>query len=295
MFYILALWLCQLTPSHAETNRILVSIKPLHSLVTGLTQGITEPRLLLNGTQSPHDYQLRPSERRLIQQADIIIIASPHIESFIASMQTAFKNKRFIALSDIPGIKTLPARRVDNDEHNHHHDIDGHLWLSIDNAVIFLQHLSTVFIEDDPANHDRYLQNRDHLIKKLKVLKQQISDQLKPVSDQPFITFHDAFQYFETEFNLHNSLFVTINPEHKPGIKQIRYLKQQIQQQQIRCIFYEPPQIPKIIDTLNEGQLMQVLPLEPLGNFLNSGAELYFQLLSNTAQQLHNCLSKSGN
>ena len=271
-----------------------MSIKPLHSLVSGLTQGITEPDLLLNGSQSPHDYHMRPSERRLIQRADTIIIASPQIESFVAQLQTELKDKRFIALSEIPGIKTLPARSTDNDGHNHHHDIDGHLWLSIDNAITFLRHLSIVLAGDDPTNRDRYFQNRDHLIKKLQALKQQLGDQLSPLSNKPFITFHDAFQYFENEFNLHNGRFVTINPEHKPGIKQIRHLKQQIQQQQIQCIFYEPPQIPKIINILNENKQMQVWPLEPLGNFLNPGAELYFQLLSNTAQQLYNCLNEPG-
>lgn len=285
-------------PASAKNNSIVVSIKPLHSLVSGLTQGISQPHLLLHAGQSPHDYQMRPSERRLIQQASLIIIASPEIESFISNIKPESSNQQLIALSAIPGIKTLPARTLDHG-HDHgqqsHGNIDGHLWLSIDNAIIFLQHLGQVLAEQDPANGSRYIQNRERLVTQLRELKQALEIQLKPVRDEAFITFHDAFQYFETEFNLHHSLFVTINPEQKPGIRQIHYLKQQIQQQQIQCIFYEPPHVPRIISTLSEDQTMQVLPLDPLGNDLNPGTELYSQLMTNTAKQLVHCLTKSAN
>ena len=61
---------------------IVVSIKPLYSLVAHLTEGLSQPVLLIKQTQSPHHYTMRPSERRLLANAKMIFWAGPQMESF---------------------------------------------------------------------------------------------------------------------------------------------------------------------------------------------------------------------
>ena len=46
--------------------QIVVSIQPLHSLVAGVMKGVGAPYLLLKGRQSPHHFQLKPSDARVL-------------------------------------------------------------------------------------------------------------------------------------------------------------------------------------------------------------------------------------
>ena len=51
---------------------VVVSIKPIHALVAGVMQGVGTQHLLLNDQQSPHHFALKPSQARLLQQAELV-------------------------------------------------------------------------------------------------------------------------------------------------------------------------------------------------------------------------------
>lgn len=286
-------------PLQAKTPSILVTIKPIHSLVSGLTLGISRPALLIEGTQSPHDYALKPSDRRLLNEADLIIYTGPAIEGFMHTLENKLDKKRLLALSELPGIKTLPVRpqhslkqEMDHDHHHHDSAIDGHIWLSIENAKTISQQLYQWLIKIDGDNRDRYTTNLQRQLDELNALQGQIRQQLIPVKQKPFMIYHDAFQYFEQEFGLQRSFFVTPSPEQQPGIKQVQHLRSIIRENKLKCIFYEPPYVPGILKTITEDQPVKVLPLDPTGAQLTADDRLYFTLMHNIASQLQTCLSQ---
>ena len=57
----------------AQIPDVVVSLKPIHSLVAGVMGDAGKPRLLLKGTASPHTYQMRPSDARALAEADLIV------------------------------------------------------------------------------------------------------------------------------------------------------------------------------------------------------------------------------
>jgi zinc transport system substrate-binding protein len=276
--------------SLAAAPTIVVTLKPIHSLVTGLCQGVCQPVLLLNGTQSPHDYTLKPSERRLFESASIIIYASSTIESFIEPLQASLSARQFIALDTLPGMPLLAARGT---SHTHHQaDYDGHTWLSPINAGVFVNQLADILAQRDPANREVYFRNRDQLLQKLRTLHVQIQQKLMPVHNQPFLQFHDALQYFERDFSLTHGLAVTSGAEHAPGARHIKTLQQQVREKNINCFLYEPPQAPKLLETLDVNHTAKKQALEIHGSELAAGADLYFVLLQNIATTVHRCLQK---
>jgi hypothetical protein len=60
---------------------VVVSIKPIHALVAGVMQGVATPHLLLNDQQSPHHFALKPSQARLLQQADLVFWVDSSLET----------------------------------------------------------------------------------------------------------------------------------------------------------------------------------------------------------------------
>ena len=274
----------------ATTPNILVTLKPLHALVSGLTHGINQPTLLMAGLQSPHEYQLKPSELRLLQSADIIIYAGDQIESFIPSMKIT-GNKQLVALDALPGMPLLPARgsRTSHTA-DHTADHDGHIWLSPVNARVIVQQLAEILANHDAVHRAQYFDNRDRMLLKLDALQKQILQQLQPVQTQPFLQFHDALQYFERDFSLSRSIVVTSGTEHSPGARHIRLLQQRVRDEKIRCFVYEPPHAPKLLQTLDVNHNANMQPLEIHGSDLLSGEELYFTLLVSIASKLQTCL-----
>lgn len=271
----------------AATPHIVVTLKPLHSLVSSLSQGIIQPALLLDSMQSPHDYQLKPSERRLLESASIIIYASDNIESFIEPLRSSLGSRQLIALDKLPDMPLLPARGTHID---HDADNDGHIWLSPVNAIVIAKQLAGKLAQIDPANRDRYFSNRDRLLQKLDILHKQVAQQLLPVHDQPFLQFHDALQYFERDFSLTQGVTVTSDADNAPGARHIRTLQQKIRDKNINCFLYEPPQAPKLLQTLDVNHRATMQALEIHGSQLAAGEDLYFKLIQDIATQIHECL-----
>ena len=61
---------------------VVVTIKPIHSLVARLMTGIGTPKLLVDGSASPHAFSLKPSHSRAINNADVFIRVSATVEPF---------------------------------------------------------------------------------------------------------------------------------------------------------------------------------------------------------------------
>lgn len=126
----LAALMLSVAPSLAEP-KVTVSIKPIHSLVSALMDGVAEPSLLIDGAASPHDFALKPSDAQQLQSADIVVWVGHNLEGFLEKpLETIAKNAISLELLDAEGIKALPFREGGHDDHDHgakkHDDHDDH-------------------------------------------------------------------------------------------------------------------------------------------------------------------------
>ena len=107
-----------------------------------------------------------------------------------------------------------------NDRHHKAGEIDPHAWLDTRNASRWVQVMANRLAEIDPANAAIYQRNAVSAKSELEVLAQRISAQVAPVSERPFIVFHDAYQYFESQFKLTLAGTVSMSDAQKPGSRQ---------------------------------------------------------------------------
>ena len=78
----------------AETKlKVLVTIKPFHSIVSAVMKGVSVPKLLLKGNESPHNYTLKPSSAGYIQDSDIIFWGGISLETYLAKSMDLYANK----------------------------------------------------------------------------------------------------------------------------------------------------------------------------------------------------------
>jgi len=123
---------------------------------------------------------------------------------------------------------------------------------------------------------------------KIKALHKQLADRFKHGAS--YISYHDAYQYFENEFGLHHLGSVSQHEELQPSARHVRELRQLIQQQAIRCIVYDAPTRPALIDTLLEGSSAQAVELDGLGLLQADGQRSWFVLMQTLAEKFGQCL-----
>ena len=96
--------------ANAET-KVIASIKPLHSLVSYVMDGVGKPGILVDGSSSPHTFQLKPSHAEMLQEADIVFWIGEDLESFLESpLESIATNSKHIALMESDEIELLKFR-----------------------------------------------------------------------------------------------------------------------------------------------------------------------------------------
>ncbi len=275
---------------------VVASIKPVHALVAGVMQGVSEPLLLVPGGASPHDYSLKPSDARALGAAQVVFWIGPDLESFLVKPLANAQTARSVALINAPGVTVLPLRaggawEAHDDDHAPVASRDAHIWLDPVNAAAMVRQMVAVLGETDPAHQADYARNGAALIEQLNQLNQQLASALAAVKEQPYLVFHDAYQYFERRYGLNAVGSMVIDPERRPGAKRVTEIQARIRERKVRCVFSEPQFQPALVETVIAGSNARRGVLDPLGAELQAGPDAYFELLQDLAEALRGCLS----
>jgi zinc transport system substrate-binding protein len=294
--------------------KVVVTIKPIHSLVIRLMEGIGTPALLIEGAASPHAFSLKPSDVRRVNAADVFIRVSEGLEPFTGKIVKALpESVQLVTLEETPGLELLELRRSGtfephrddvggashvthagevHEEGMRHSVKDGHIWLDPDNAKAIVTHLARVLSARAPADADKLKENARRLNAEIDALAATIEAETKPLKDKPFVVFHDAYQYFEKRFGLDAVGSITVGPEVQPSAKRLAELRRKIRTLKAVCVFAEPLFQPNLVAAVSEGTNARAGTLDPEGMTLAPGAGLYFELMRNLAAGLKSCLEQ---
>ncbi|MDR6818600.1 zinc transport system substrate-binding protein [Neorhizobium sp. 2083] len=299
---------------------VVVSIKPIHSLVASIMKGVGEPKLIVDGAASPHTFSLKPSNAAAIEGADVIFWVGPGIEAFLEKPLDALAaSATVIELGDAPGLEKLPFRESGafeahdhgheaeeghghdhaaeahadhDDDHHNHGGFDTHLWLDPMNAKAMAEEIEKTLVSADPANAAAYQANGAALMKDLDALDAELQATVASVRNRPFIVFHDAYQYFEHRYGVSVAGSITVSPETMPGAERIGQIHKKVKELGATCVFAEPQFEPKLVAVVTEGTPARSATLDPEAATLKSGPGLYFELMRGLANSMKTCLSQ---
>ena len=306
----------------AEPPKVVATIKPLHALAAGVMAGAGAPVLLLERNESPHTFSLRPSQAAALDSADLVIWVGPELESGLTkAIESLAHDAVKIQLSAIAGIDPLALREggvweahahndagAENDHGHGHgaHDDDGHgdaahepdgtynmhVWLDPIRMKVYVAALAETLSELDSSRAPLYRSNAVRVAQELDALDSELSRNLVPVRDRPFIVFHDAFQYFEVRYGLTAAGSITLSPDRSPGPKRLYEIRNAIVERNVACVFAEPQFPAPIVDSVIEGTPARRGSADPLGLAVDSGPEAYAAILRDVARSMRDCLGR---
>ena len=301
-----------LTPLKAEIS-VVTSIKPLHSLTSYIMEGVGEPELIIDGVASPHNFQIKPSHAKMLQNADLVIWIGEDLESFLpTALKSIPKDAVVFELLDQSGLKKLKFREKnifeghddhghdehakkedDHDDHGHddhghgHGSFDPHIWLDPANAKVIVKKITNQLSKIDKDNASTYKANSKKVIKDLDGLIKEVKNEIN--KDASFVVFHDAYQYFEKRFGLSVIGALTVNPDVMPGAEQLSEIREVIEHEKAKCIFSEPQFNPNIINSIASDTGVKTGVLDPLGANIGKGKNMYFDLIKDMSNSLKGC------
>ncbi len=296
-----ALLLRPLAGTAEEASWAVASIKPIHSLLSGVMAGVGTPALLVKGYASPHSYALKPSDAALLEHARIVFWVGPALERFLVRpLQTLGSDAHLVELLATDGLTRFAVREGGLWEEHEHEEpagaaasgptVDGHIWLDPVNARAIVRSMALELTAVDPERGPRYAENAEALGRRLDVLDADLAAMLAPVAARPFIVFHDAYQYFEARYGLTGAGSITLDPDQPPGADRLAAIQARLAGAGAPCVFHEPQFPTALIATVTRGTDARIGELDPEGAALADGPELYFSLLRNIAAALTGCL-----
>lgn len=282
--------LCVL-PLHGEI-RVLVSIKPIHALVSAVMGDTGKPELLLTGAQSPHGFQLKPSQVRALYGADLIFYIDDDFETFLSKpLRSDSMSGESFALSGSKGVEVKSWHHEGEEgEHGHHghegHECsarDLHLWLCFDNTLAMVDAIAVKLSEVQPAQSEVFLKNAEGLKEEIKLLEEELKSVLSGLGGRSYMVFHDAYGYFEKRYGLSNAGVISPQPGVPLSAKQMSRIREVIDSEGVVCIFSEPQFSDAMVSRIAEEAELRYGVLDPLGADLEPGPDLYLKLMRQLA------------
>lgn len=299
----------------ADAPQVAVDIAPVHSLVARIMEGIGTPNLIVQPGASPHEYSLRPSEAAVLQEAALVFWVGSELTPWLTdTIETLAPDASVTALLKADGTTSLELRESvlfeahdhdthgddghdDHDDHEeaghegHDHGADDpHAWLSPQNAMTWLNVIAGQLSAADPENASTYFANAAAGRTELETLIDEVNATLDPFREGQFIVFHDAYQYFETDFDFLASGAISIGDASDPSPARIAEIQALIADEGINCVLAEPQFNSGLVEAVLDGTSAQTGVLDPLGSDLEPGPALYPELIRNMSTALAGCM-----
>lgn len=233
---------------------VAVSIKPLEHLVAGLVEGVTTPLLVVRPGQDPHHISLRPSERRVLADADLLVWVGPAMELPLEELVQQIDGLVLTAQT-LPGLNLVDANPGP----------DPHLWLDTRNAELVAGAVVQQLVTLDPANRERYEANLTAFRTQMQALHASLQQRLEREGRLPWAVYHHAFRYAEAEFALPAALLLRDSDNVEPGLRSVLAFRTALQEAGLSCLVVEPGMSHGQLEALLDDASLRTVEADVLG------------------------------
>ena len=112
----------------ADVPNVVVDIAPVHSLVARVMQDVGAPDLIIRSGASPHDYRLRPSEAKALQDANLVIWMgkelTPWMEDAVKTLSTEAAILTLLEKDETTLLEFRESVLFEEHDHDDHSDKD---------------------------------------------------------------------------------------------------------------------------------------------------------------------------
>lgn len=266
--------------------KVVVTLQPIHSLVSGVMDGVGRPVLLMQSGDSAHGQALKPSQAAALERADLVFWIGGQLERNLAGrLPTLAPGARVIPLSEAEGVRLRPLAGGAKGAW------DMHIWLDPGNAKAIVRGVASALIQADGEHATAYRANAGKLLDRLAALEGALEKTFKPLGGIPFVVDHQAYGYLAARFGLNVVGAIARLPGDTPSARRMVALRRLMERRNVRCILGEWRKPPALVRALIRGKAIRTGTMDPIGVGLSPGPQAYFLLMKGLARTLRQCLA----
>lgn len=288
---------------HAPVPHIVVTIKPLHGLVSLITKNVLDPQLLITDPMAAHHFRVKPSMVKMLERADAIFWIGQNQEVSLVRVLNKLSQKahmRVVSVTQTPDLLLLPLRETQSalgSQKSGVHkiispdsmNIDQHIWLHFGNAKLILKAIAGELISISPHYEDEYRQNLNNALAIISDLENELKSDADVLSEVNYGVLHDAFQYLEMDLGLNNPLIMEARLGLGLSARMMQDLQTRLKENAISCVLAEPEMQHAPILKMTQKFGIKTLLLDPIGSSLEPGVEHYSNLMRAHIEVFNQC------
>ncbi|HHU9838704.1 TPA: metal ABC transporter solute-binding protein, Zn/Mn family, partial [Escherichia coli] len=102
--------------TQAADAAVVASLKPVGFIASAIADGVTETEVLLPDGASEHDYSLRPSDVKRLQNADLVVWVGPEMEAFMQKPVSKLPEAKQVTIAQLENVKPLLMKSIHGDD-----------------------------------------------------------------------------------------------------------------------------------------------------------------------------------
>ncbi len=183
----------------------------------------------------PHTWEPSPREAGLIARADLVVANGGGFDDWLLPVVQSAARTGVGVLRVAEDLPVLEGA-------GHEHAADPHLWLSVPNAVSYVERIAQALQELRPESAAYFAQRADAYIQRLHLLDEKLQSELGqiPAENRVIVAYHNAFSYLAERYGFAAVDFLVDNPEAEPNPRDLGRLVDLLRGMERPVVFTEP-------------------------------------------------------
>ena len=216
-----------------------------------------------------HSWQPSTTVARDIEQADVVIVNGHGLEEGLLRIVTENARSDASMVTASEGLAPLEGGHEDEggdhaDDGNAGDGDDPHLWLSVPNAIGYVENIRDALVAADAAHAAGYEERAAALIAEFEALDAEVRSGLASIPEgrRTIVAFHDAYQYLAAEYGLDVVASVApSNPNQATSAQAIAEIVELVRTLGVGAVFKEPQFSAQSLDLIAQESGARVLEL----------------------------------
>ncbi len=266
------------------------------TIIADLTKNIGGDEIdltsILQPGADPHVYEPVPKDSIYLEEAELILYNGYNLEpGLIKLIKAAGVKADKLAVGEV--VKPLQL-----DKGGKTTVPDPHIWGDAENAIKMAIAIRDALIKLSPEDKEKFTENAEELIDKLKELDNSITQQIAtiPKERRKLITTHDAFQYYGRAYDIPIAgTLIGISTEEQPSAQTVKQLVEEVKRTGVKAIFAETTINPALIKTVAQEANVKLAPRELYSDSIGapgSEGDSYIKMMQSNTQAIVEALSE---
>ncbi len=234
-----------LSPAHGSKLHVVTTFSILEDFVKQIGGERVKVDSLIPRGADPHTWEPTPREARVVAQADLLVANGGGFDDWLVGLMKNAARPGIPLVIASEGLATIGDAHEQDHHHNHHHHShtgDPHFWLSVTNAIYYVEQITQVLVDVAPVHEPYFIKRSQAYVHELTELDQWIMDEVTkiPKNNRIIVTYHNAFSYLADRYGFEVAEFLVDNPEAEPSPRDLARLVELLRGQTRPALFTEP-------------------------------------------------------